>query len=89
MRAGAAVLSRAAHLPLPRPLDVSTRSCIASKAEVEEWKDRDPIAAFKKRARDAGLIQDADIAAIEAETAREIDDALTSPKPGHSSRSRT
>jgi pyruvate dehydrogenase E1 component alpha subunit len=47
-----------------------------SKAEVEGWKLRCPIEIFKTRARDAGLIQDADIAAIEADTAREIEDAL-------------
>jgi len=53
-----------------------------SKTEVEEWKRRCPIEAFKIRARDAGLIQDADIAAIEAETAREIQDALNYAEAG-------
>jgi len=53
-----------------------------SKTEVEEWKHRCPIEAFKVRARDAGLIQDADIAAIEADTAREIEDALSYAEAG-------
>jgi pyruvate dehydrogenase E1 component alpha subunit len=47
-----------------------------SKAEVEQWKHRCPIEGFKVRAREAGLIEDADIAAIEAEAAREIQDAV-------------
>ena len=53
-----------------------------SKAEVEEWKHRCPIEAFKLRAQKGGLIQDADIAAIEADTAREIEDALAFAEAG-------
>ncbi len=53
-----------------------------SKAEIEQWKHRCPIEAFKKQARGAGLIQDADIAAIEADTAREIQDALAYAEAG-------
>jgi TPP-dependent pyruvate/acetoin dehydrogenase alpha subunit len=53
-----------------------------SKAEVEAWKHRCPIEAFKTRAREAGLIADAEIAAIEADTAREIQDALAFAEAG-------
>jgi pyruvate dehydrogenase E1 component alpha subunit len=53
-----------------------------SKAEVEAWKHRCPIEAFKSRARDAGLIEDADLAAIEADAAREIQDALSYAEAG-------
>jgi len=53
-----------------------------SKAEVEAWKHRCPIEALKTRAREAGLIADAEIAAIEADTAREIQDALAFAEAG-------
>ncbi len=53
-----------------------------SKGEIEQWKHRCPIEALKKQARSAGLIQDADIAAIEADTAREIQDALAYAEAG-------
>jgi pyruvate dehydrogenase E1 component alpha subunit len=47
-----------------------------SKSEVEEWKQRCPIEGFKARLRAAGLLDEADIAAIEADAAREIADAV-------------
>jgi len=53
-----------------------------SKAEVEAWKHRCPIDGFKKRVREAGLAEDADIAAIEADTAREIQDAVNFAEAG-------
>jgi TPP-dependent pyruvate/acetoin dehydrogenase alpha subunit len=53
-----------------------------SKAEVEGWKHRCPIEAFKTRAREAGLIADAEIAAIEADTVGEIQDALAFAEAG-------
>ncbi len=53
-----------------------------SRAEVEEWKLRCPIGTFERRARTDGLIQDADIAAIEADAAREIADALAFAEAG-------
>lgn len=52
------------------------------KGEVEGWKHRCPIEAFKARAQNAGLIANADVAAIEADTAREIDDALAYAEAG-------
>ncbi|MFI4889156.1 MAG: pyruvate dehydrogenase (acetyl-transferring) E1 component subunit alpha [Steroidobacterales bacterium] len=53
-----------------------------SKSEIEGWKHRCPIETFKSRVREAGLIQDADIAAIEADVAREIDAALDFAEAG-------
>jgi pyruvate dehydrogenase E1 component alpha subunit len=53
-----------------------------SKAEVEGWKHRCPIEGFKTRVREAGLIADAEIAAIEADTAAEIQDALAFAEAG-------
>jgi pyruvate dehydrogenase E1 component alpha subunit len=52
------------------------------KAEVEAWKHRCPIDSFKTLAREEGLIEDAQIAAIEADTAREIQDALAFAEAG-------
>src|SRR5689334_5824242 len=47
-----------------------------SKEEVERWKERDPIAMFVARSREAGLVTDDDIATIEGDIEREIDDAV-------------
>ena len=47
-----------------------------SKEEVEEWKQRDPIALFAARLRALGLLDDADLSAIEAAVAAEIDEAV-------------
>jgi len=53
-----------------------------TKAEIEGWKHRCPIEAFKTRAREAAWITDAEIAAIEADTAGEIQDALAYAEAG-------
>jgi pyruvate dehydrogenase E1 component alpha subunit len=53
-----------------------------SKAEVENWKHRCPIKAFETRCREAGLIGDEEISAIENDTAREIQDALAFAESG-------
>jgi TPP-dependent pyruvate/acetoin dehydrogenase alpha subunit len=47
-----------------------------TKAEVEEWKQRDPIPAFAARLRAAGLLADADLAEIDRTVAAEIDAAV-------------
>jgi pyruvate dehydrogenase E1 component alpha subunit len=53
-----------------------------SKTEVEGWRHRCPIETFKARLREAGLLQEADLAAIEADLAREIEDALAFAEAG-------
>jgi pyruvate dehydrogenase E1 component alpha subunit len=53
-----------------------------SKAEVESWKHRCPIKAFETRTREAGLIGDEDISAIEADTELELQDALAFAEAG-------
>ena len=53
-----------------------------SKAEIENWKHRCPIKTFETGCREAGLIGDADIGAIEADTARELQDALAFAEAG-------
>jgi pyruvate dehydrogenase E1 component alpha subunit len=42
------------------------------KAEVERWKERDPITALGGLLRSEGLLADDDVAALEADVAREI-----------------
>jgi pyruvate dehydrogenase E1 component alpha subunit/2-oxoisovalerate dehydrogenase E1 component len=53
-----------------------------SKAEVEEWKTRDPIATFVQRLQEQGLLNDADVESIEREVAREIDAAVAFAEAG-------
>jgi pyruvate dehydrogenase E1 component alpha subunit/2-oxoisovalerate dehydrogenase E1 component len=47
-----------------------------TRAEVEEWKKRCPIETFTQRLRAEGLMSDSDLARIEREVAREIDEAV-------------
>jgi pyruvate dehydrogenase E1 component alpha subunit/2-oxoisovalerate dehydrogenase E1 component len=47
-----------------------------SKAEVEEWKQRDPIACFFARLKGRGTLGDADMDALEADVKREVDEAV-------------
>jgi pyruvate dehydrogenase E1 component alpha subunit len=54
-----------------------------SKDEVDRWRERDPIPAFEGRCRDAGLVTDDDMAAIEEEIATEIDDAVAFAEAGN------
>jgi len=53
-----------------------------SKAEVERWKQYCPIAGFMKRAIAEGWLVAADMEAIEAEVAREIDEAVAFAEAG-------
>jgi pyruvate dehydrogenase E1 component subunit alpha len=52
------------------------------KTEVEEWKQRDPIATFGDRLRQQGLLGDAELAGIEAEVAAEVDAAVAFAEAG-------
>jgi pyruvate dehydrogenase E1 component alpha subunit len=47
-----------------------------SKAEVDEWKKRCPIATFTQRLKDEGLLSVADLEKIEGDAAREINEAV-------------
>ena len=46
------------------------------KAEVEEWKKRDPIPRFARWLQDAGLLHEADMEKIEKDVARLIEEAV-------------
>lgn len=47
-----------------------------AKAEVEAWKQRDPIDALATRLRETGVFDDADLAAMETEVKAEVEDAV-------------
>lgn len=53
-----------------------------SKDEVEEWKKRDPLVLFERHLREAGIVDDALLEALEAEVAAEIDDAAAFAEGG-------
>jgi pyruvate dehydrogenase E1 component alpha subunit len=47
------------------------------KSEVEHWKERDPIAITAARLRARGVLDDDELATLEASVAAEIDEAVT------------
>jgi pyruvate dehydrogenase E1 component alpha subunit len=47
-----------------------------TKAEVEQWRQRDPIPAYSESLKRDGLLTDADLEGIEAGIAAELDDAI-------------
>lgn len=53
------------------------------KAEVEEWKRRDPIELFAARLREAEMLSDGDLAGIEDGVAGEIAAAVAFAEAGH------
>jgi len=53
-----------------------------SKAEVEEWKQRDPISNLVSLLRQQGAIGDSDLEHIERNVAKELDDAVAFAEAG-------
>jgi pyruvate dehydrogenase E1 component alpha subunit len=53
-----------------------------SKEEVARWREHDPIPLFEARLREAGTLDDAELAAIEAQVAEELDDAVAAAEAG-------
>ena len=53
-----------------------------SKAEVEQWLPRCPIATYTATLRERGVLDDATLALMERETAAEIDDAVAFAEQG-------
>jgi pyruvate dehydrogenase E1 component alpha subunit len=51
-------------------------------AEVEHWKERDPLSLLEGRLRTAGMLSDDDLARLEAEVAQEIDAAIAFAEAG-------
>jgi TPP-dependent pyruvate/acetoin dehydrogenase alpha subunit len=52
------------------------------KAEVEQWMERDPIRRFAGWAGAAVIVHEADVAAIEADAATEVDEAVAFAEAG-------
>ena len=52
------------------------------KAEVEQWKRHCPIATFEQRMKEAALLDDAQLAALEADVAQEIARAVAFAEAG-------
>jgi pyruvate dehydrogenase E1 component alpha subunit len=53
------------------------------RAEVEEWKHRDPIDWLASWMGESGVLHDSDLAAIEAEVAAEIEHSVAFAESGH------
>jgi TPP-dependent pyruvate/acetoin dehydrogenase alpha subunit len=53
------------------------------KDEVEEWKHRDPIDRLAAWMRETGVLQDSDLAAIEAQVATAIEQSVAFAECGH------
>jgi acetoin:2,6-dichlorophenolindophenol oxidoreductase subunit alpha len=60
----------------------SDRNRYRSKDEIEEWKQRDPIPAFVGELSANGILSEAELAAVDAETTQEIADALVFAQNG-------
>jgi pyruvate dehydrogenase E1 component alpha subunit len=52
------------------------------KEEVEHWKERDPITTFSNRAARDGLLREDDVVGLEAEIAKELDEAIAFAEAG-------
>jgi TPP-dependent pyruvate/acetoin dehydrogenase alpha subunit len=52
------------------------------RAEVEQWRERDPIAALAARLREQGLLDDAAMAGLEGEVAAELEAAVAFAEAG-------
>jgi pyruvate dehydrogenase E1 component alpha subunit/2-oxoisovalerate dehydrogenase E1 component len=53
-----------------------------SKEEVTEWKKRDPITLFFEAMKAAMVLDEADLTAVEAEVAKEVDDSVAFAEAG-------
>ena len=53
-----------------------------SKDEVALWRERDPISTFEAALREAGLVDDAQLATLESDIAAEIDLAVAFAEAG-------
>jgi 2-oxoisovalerate dehydrogenase E1 component len=65
-----------------RPHSMFDAQLYRDKAEVETWREKGPIERFKTWALEAGLLHATDIAAIDAEIATEIDEAVAFAEAG-------
>jgi pyruvate dehydrogenase E1 component alpha subunit len=52
------------------------------KAEIEQWKQRDPIEAFIRRGERESVVDPADVEALDLEVSKEVDDAVAFAEQG-------
>lgn len=71
---GATLLEAKTYRPVPHSSDDDDRT-YRSRAEVEEWKRRDPILRFQTYLRERGLLDDTQIEEVEARVRQEVDEA--------------
>ena len=65
-----------------RPHSMYDAELYRSKAEVEEWKKRCPIATLTQRLKNEGILNDVDLEEIEEDAAREINEAVAFAEAG-------
>jgi pyruvate dehydrogenase E1 component alpha subunit len=53
-----------------------------AKDEIEDWKERDPIALFQSKLRAADMLSDEELGALEADVAAELDGAVAFAEAG-------
>ncbi len=82
VRAGAGPRFLELHTYRFRAHSMADPDLYRTKEEVEHWKERDPIALFEARLRKAKLLTDDDLAALEAEIAAELDEAVAVAEAG-------
>jgi len=59
-----------------RPHSMFDPELYRDKAEVDEWKKKDPLVTFRARCEEAGLLDEAAVQAMEQEVAAEIEDSV-------------
>lgn len=65
-----------------RPHSMFDPELYREKAEVEKWREHDPIRTFTQRCLDEGLLSAEDVTAIEAAAASEVADAVAYAEAG-------
>ena len=65
-----------------RPHSMFDPELYRQKAEVEQWREHDPIRTFTQRCQDEGLVTTEDVAAIEAAAATEVAEAVAYAEAG-------
>jgi pyruvate dehydrogenase E1 component alpha subunit len=65
-----------------RPHSMFDAELYRDKAEVETWKERDPITMFVEQSKQAGLLDDTAMAEIESEVAGIVDEAVAFAEAG-------
>jgi len=65
-----------------RPHSMFDAQLYRSKAEVEEWRNQDPIIRFSAWLRESSLLHDTDVTGIEKDADREVEEAVAFAEAG-------